>query len=53
MSYSRRLSRLGLALATGLIAIVGFVPSGAVASGSADSGVVHSIPAKNGEGWCC
>ncbi len=56
MSQSRRFCRLGLAVATGLIAMIGFVPSGAVAGSaqSATDGSTHAVsPKGHGEGWCC
>jgi hypothetical protein len=57
MSQSRRFCRLGLVVASGLIALIGFVPSGAVAGQSTQgttTQVVHASPAKvPGDGWCC
>jgi hypothetical protein len=59
MSQSSRFVRFGFVVATGIIALVGFAPSGAVA-GSTDSSHVGQPAATStatihakGEGWCC
>jgi hypothetical protein len=59
MTQSSRIVRFGFVLATGIIALIGFAPSGAVA-GSADSTQVAqsgtnsaTILTLKGEGWCC
>lgn len=52
MSQNRRFCRLGLFVASGLIALIGFTPTGAVAGSSVDTGTAHSAVAK-GDGWCC
>jgi len=51
MSQNRRFNRIGLAVAAGLMALVGFAPSGAIASTSSTHSHVLSIP--RGDNWCC
>jgi hypothetical protein len=53
MSQSRRFSRIVVAVAAGLMAVVGAVPSGAAVV-STDQ-VAHAAPSpKTGPGdWCC
>lgn len=51
MSQSRRFCRLGLAVAAGLIAVIGFVPSGSVAGSTGAS--QHATPAGHPGDWCC
>ncbi|MDX6298721.1 MAG: hypothetical protein QOI51_2578 [Nocardioidaceae bacterium] len=54
MSQSHRLAKVGLALATGLIALIGFVPTSAIAGSSNGSSTVQQGPANiQGPGWCC
>ena len=54
MSQSHRFIKVGLALATGLIALVGFVPTAAIAGSSSGSSTVQQSPAVvHGGVWCC
>ena len=62
MSQSSRFVRFGFVVATGLIAVIGLVPSGAVAGSAHTTQVGQSVatstagsagPLLKGEGWCC
>jgi hypothetical protein len=53
MSQSRRFSRIVVAVAAGLIAVVGAVPSGAAVVSSGHAAHATATP-KGGPGdWCC
>ena len=53
MSQSRRFGRFGLIVASGLFALISFVPGGAVAASSDSTGTHETSIAKGDGPWCC
>ena len=53
MSQTRRFSRFGLIVATGLFGLISFVPGGAAVSQASTSGGHQLVHVAKGDNWCC
>ncbi len=54
MSQSRLFCRVGFVVASGLIALIGFVPSGVISTSADSIGGQHTTTQSKVDGpWCC